>query len=64
MTNLEKIIREFCEDENSRISRIKQGIAGDIVCRIVGCDACPTNERDDDEPCFMKLGKWALKEAK
>lgn len=65
MTNLERIVREFCEDKNSRE---RQGIAGDIVCRILGtrtldCDACPANGRDEGEPCFMKLGKWALEEA-
>lgn len=62
MTNLERIIREFCEDENSRE---KQSVAGDIACRMLGCRKCPkAHSTDRHEACFMKLGKWALEEAK
>lgn len=61
MTNLEKLMKTFCEHKNAYE---RQSVAGDCACRMLGCENCPVaNDKDGDEPCFIKLGKWAMEDA-
>lgn len=61
MTNLEKLMRAFLEHENDYERR---SVAGDCACRIFGCEDCPVaNDKDRKQPCVIRLGKWAIKEA-
>lgn len=62
MTNLEKLVRDFCQKNKNPFT--KQCIAGDIACRMIDCENCPVaGDNDGSASCFIRLSKWAMKEA-
>lgn len=50
----------------TNLEKFKKTITSDNLCDVINCDVCPVwkNCKDYKTPCFVRLKKWAERDAK